>query len=426
VVKLALIMSEFMKSTLIPEKPILVYPSLAATLGLDEAVMLSVLADCVRFLTPNHNDNYDWYELSSTQVSEALPFWDARDIHRVSTNLREKGVLIVASPPFGSSHTYQFAFNNSATSNGNGTYDSSIPRPSSINSAPNKTYQPAHSPIPAYHTPMPPPPMDLESLGTRAPRDLPGVNKAHFLSKNFIAPNWQPEQTTFDQLAQHAIPREFALQQVPEFVTYWRERGEAHRSWGAKFLQHTLRQWRTFEQKRHSREQETAIHETWRPSADAMDILIRQAQVRREFIEDAIPEFILYWQERGDRLKTWNSKFIQHIRLQWKKFNCAIESSTDPRPIHSNWQPSEDVYDVLRLANIDINFAQSLIPEYVIYWKDTNQLHTSWNTRYLQHVKRHWAKRLKTSTTHSTDANVNRSTRDISLEEQLTDRSWAN
>lgn len=415
-----------MKSTLIPEKPILVYPSLAATLGLDEAVMLSVLADYARFLTPVHNNHYDWYELSKMHINEALPFWDDRDIHRVSTNLREKGVLVVASPPFGSSDTYQFAFNNNAIGSHGDVRDNNTSRQASTESASRPTNQPARSPIPAHHTPMPPPPMALESLGIRAPRDLPGVNQAHFLSKNFIAPNWQPEQATLEQLAQHAIPREFSLQQVPEFVTYWRERGEAHRSWGAKFLQHTLRQWRSFEQKRHSREQETAIHETWRPSADAMDILIRQAQVRREFIEDAIPEFILYWQERGDRLKTWNSKFIQHIRLQWKKFHSAIESSTDPRPIHSNWQPSEDVYDVLRLANIDIHFAQSLIPEYVIYWKDTNQLHTSWNTRYLQHVKRHWAKRLKTNNTHSTDANVNRSTRDISLEEQLTDRSWAN
>lgn len=412
-----------MKSTLIPEKPILVYPSLAATLGLDEAVMLGVLADFVRFMAPTYNNNFNWYELNCDALSEALPFWDERDIHRVSTNLREKGVLIVASAPFGTSPTYKFAFNEKAANIRPSPSPQASPQVSQTH---NRAYQPASAPVPAHHTPMPPAPLDMKSLGTRAPRDLPGVNQTHFLSKNFIASNWQPEQTNLDQLAQHAIPREFALAQVPEFVTYWRERGEAHRSWGAKFLQHVIRQWRSFEQQRYNREQETSIQADWRPSLDAMDILTRQAQVPHEFIEDAIPEFILYWQERGDKLKTWNSKFIQHVRLQWKKYHSAIESSTDPRPIRSDWQPSEDVYDVLRLANIDLAFAQSLIPEYVIYWKDTNQLHTSWNTRYLQHVKRHWAKRLTTNNSQSTDANVNRSTRDISLEEQLTDRSWAN
>ena len=166
------------------------------------------------------------------------------------------------------------------------------------------------------------------------------------------------------------------------------------------------------------------MNNQWQPSLDALEILTTQAEIPKNFVTDAIPEFILYWQERGDKLNTWNSKFIQHVRLQWKKYHATVESNTDPKPIPANWYPSEDVFDVIRLANIDVGFAQSLVQEFVLYWRDSQQVHTSWNTRFLQHAKRGWAHQLRTDQPAS---NLNqRSTRELSLEEELNDRSWAN
>jgi hypothetical protein len=45
-----------------------------------------------------------------------------------------------------------------------------------------------------------------------------------------------------------------------------------------------------------------------------MDILVNQGGINPNFIEDAVPEFILYWRDRGDVSSTWDSKFIQHVR----------------------------------------------------------------------------------------------------------------
>src|SRR5690606_27650453 len=65
---------------------------------------------------------------------------------------------------------------------------------------------------------------------------------------------------------------------------------------------------------------------------------------------------------------------------------------TEPRRITEAWQPSPEVYEVLRLANIDVDFGKRQVAEFVLFWRDSNQVHSSWNTKFLQHVKYHWAK----------------------------------
>lgn len=364
--------------------------------------MLNGLSERIAYLQAQHARGFAWYQLNIDEILQVFPFWNRRDIQRISTNLREKGVLIVASPPIESTPDFRFAFNEKVQQQ----LSKQVAR------------QAAH-PIPTASAHAPP----AITPAQNAPIRPQGAYETHFLSKNFIAPNWQPDDITLGQLAQHTIPSHFAQQHIPEFVAYWRERGDKHHSWSSKFIQHVLRKWRDYETKQHKRDQESAMRNGWQPSIDALEILVGQAGIRREFVEDAIPEFILYWSERGETHSTWNTKFVQHVRIQWAKFTSAIEHNTDPRQIPAQWRPSEDVYDVLRLANIDIGFAQGLIPEFVLYWRDRGILHTSWNTKYLQHVKRMWAQRHDAQ---AQNAVGHRATRDIRLEEELNDRSWAN
>jgi len=379
--------SPSMTSSLVPEKPLLVYPSLAATLGLEESLLLCTLSDKTQSMQAELTRDFAWFSLEIEDLIKTLPFWNRHDLQRISTNLREKGVMIISSTSLESSDRFRFAFNEKMNRQ----------------LKPQAPQQPASQPL---HSPK-----------------LAQQEGNYFLSKNFISPSWSPDETTLNQLAQHNIPSGFALQQLPEFITYWRDRNERHHSWGSKFHQHVLRKWRDYETKRHQKDQEAPIESNWKPSLDAMEILVEKAGIRQEFVEDAIPEFVLYWLERGEKHRTWNTKFVQHVRVQWAKFTAAIEHNTDPRPIPNGWQPSRDVYDVLRLANIDIPFAQSLLPEFVLYWRDRGTLYGSWNTKYLQHVKHHWANR---ASANNNAPSSNRQTRDISLEEQLTDRSWAN
>lgn len=355
--------------------------------------MLSLLSEVATYLSREGAQGMAWLELDEELVNRLMPFWTDYDIQRISKNLKDKGIILLDSAPYTSSRCLRLAFN--------------------------------------------------EGVDQKAPAApvIPPIGSA-----NRIAPNWQPDQELLRRVAEHNIPESFIRQQIPEFITYWRERGEINHSWGAKFLKHVVHQWREYQtglarQQRDTetdfirRDLEIAMHSQWRPSRDALEVLVKHANISLAFVEDAIPEFMLYWQERGEVSRTWNSKFIQHVKRQWVRYNSALEHDSEPRRIPEDWQPSADVYDVLRLANIDLEFAKRQAPEFLLFWRDSNQVYSSWNTKFLQHVKYHWAKQHALTTVNSQQVNSHagqqhstptRSTRDRSLVEDLTDRSWAN
>jgi len=381
-----------MSSSLIPERPLLVSPSLAATIGLEEACMLSLLSDMAAYRPLIARDGQHWLDADEALITQAMPFWNEQDIQRISKNLRDQGIILLASAPYIESRRLTIAFN------------------------------------------------ERKSAQTR--QTLPIINMGG--GANLIAANWRPDGELLRQIAQHNIPDDFINQQIPEFVTYWRERGETSHSWGAKFLKDVLHKWRNHQtnaarQARENneeflkRDQDIAMHMNWLPSKDALEVLVKHANISYAFVEDAIPEFVLYWQERGEVGRTWNSKFIQHVKRQWVRYSSTLEHDTEPKRMPENWQPSSDLFDVLKLANIDMNFAQRQVAEFVLFWRESNQLYASWNTKFLQHVKYHWAKQHALAPTtqqgnHHAGQQANHptsSTRDRSLVQDLTDRSWA-
>lgn len=351
-----------MVSSLIPDKALVISPALAATIGLEEAVMLAVLHELAC-----HRAQQGWVRINDTGLHEFLPFWAAQDIQRIATSLADKGIIQLRSAPFLSCRELDFSLQES----------------------------------PARPQPLAPAAMAM------AARTDAGSGA------QLMSPNWQPDTELLRQLSQLGIPQAFVEQQVPEFVRYWRDRGEAHHAWGNRFLKQALRQWREQEQHVAIKAQSVPMQAGWQPGPDAIEILTR-AGVSRDFVHDSVPEFVLYWRERGDSASTWDSKFVQHIRNQWAIFTARLANDPTPRPITPDWQPSGDVYDILQMAMIDKAFAQAQIPEFVLYWLDSKQLHRSWNSKFLHHVKYRWAKRHHQPWQGDTDGFI----------EKHTDKSW--
>jgi hypothetical protein len=344
--------------------------------------------------SPNVRKGYAWFSVGRHLLLRALPFWTVEDLHRISRSLVDKGIILIDTPPLLTTEQLVFSLNEPAAT---------------------PTYgRPAHA---AVH-----------NAAHAAAASMPTRRSAGLLPQQ-----WTPSEDMLQLLTlNHNIPRQFALDQLEDFIYYWRERGEAHHAWENKFRQHVVTQWRRHQQDSAEafRIPETqTLDNNWRPSADAMDIMAR-GDIALDFIEESIPEFILYWRERGAKVTELNSKFIQHIRIQWAKYTSSLEHSTEPRRISEQWQPAEDVYDILRLSHIDIEFARSLLPEFIVYWRDSNQVQTSWNSKFLQHVKYHWAKRHQLEHAGHSHAgqqgtSTTGRTRDRSLEQDLTDTSWA-
>ncbi|ARN76348.1 hypothetical protein BST96_08760 [Oceanicoccus sagamiensis] len=359
----------------------MISPSLATTIGLEEAVLLQVLNDCIEYGQGQPQRGYQWFTLNRNDLQRHLPFWDLNALQRIGQSLKDKGIILIESAPLTQSEQFCFAMNEQT-----------------------QTTEPA--------------PQQTTAAPTRK-------------SASLLADNWQPDEDLLQLMTMnHNIPRDFALQQREDFVLYWRDRQQVSHSWSSKFRQHVLKQWR-FHQSRqstasHQQALSNDINQQWQPSPDALEILYRTG-ITAEFIEDSIPEFVLYWRERGEAHSTWNSKFIAHIRRQWAQFNKTMELDYEPREIAANWQPNEDVYDILKLANIDMDFARQLVPEFVLFWRDTKQIQRSWNTKFLQHAKYQWATRHQMGQHYAGQQLAARSgqAERSSTFDLLTDRSWA-
>ena len=385
--------------SLIPEKPIVISPTLAATIGLEEAVLLQLLQECRAHRSAQQSQGYDWFTVAGEKLLELAPFWRDDDIRRLAVGLHEKGLLLIGGAPFSAHQEFRFAFNDAVASR--------APAPSG-----------AH----------PQPSSQLNSQ--LSPATVTALHTAVETSAKTIGNSWQPSQDALRQLSQLGVTQQFALQQLPQFVAYWRERNVPRHSWESKFIKEVWRQWQQETATSHRRRQEVSLDNDWRPSNDALQILIGQGGINANFIEDAIPEFILYWRDRGDVSSTWDSKFIQHIRRQWQIYTGMMEQDNMPRTLSADWLPKESVYDVLEMANINRQFAEQLLPEFILYWQENGTPQSSWSTKFLQYVKRQWARHIQpasTGTAHGKQqgSNPQGRIRDRSIIDALSDRSWA-
>ena len=397
-------------SSLIPEHQLIFSPGLAATIGLEEAILLQHLQALFEHHSVQIRDNHAWLSVERDFLLRTLPFWDAEDLHRISRNLVDKGVLLIDSAPLHTTNRLLFAVNEPVQQ---------------THTAP----QPALQTAPTSSTPTT---TAATTATTATPQPAPPATPIR-RSAGLLPIHWSPSEDMLQLLGlNHNIPRQFALDQLEDFIFYWRERGETSHAWENKFRQHVTANWRR--QQQHQAEpfqvpEKTTLDNSWRPSLDALEIMERGG-IDRDFIDQSIPEFILYWRERGATPKVLNSKFIQHMRIQWARYTSSLEHSTEPKRISDHWLPTEDVYDILRMSHIDTEFAHTLLPEFIVYWKDSNQAQTSWNSKFLKHVKYHWAKRHQIEQAGTDNAGQQRSnktgrTRDRSLQEDLTDTSWA-
>lgn len=78
---------------LLNESPLLVLPTLAVKLGLNEAIVLQQLH--FRLLqSPLKYDGFTWYHHTYTKWREQFPFWSEKTISRAFLSLERKGIIV--------------------------------------------------------------------------------------------------------------------------------------------------------------------------------------------------------------------------------------------------------------------------------------------------------------------------------------------
>ena len=196
-----------MSSSLLPERPLVISPTLAATIGLEEAVMLQTLADFISYrpeAARAESGGKRWVRCNLTEMAALFPFWAPIDIRRNNRSLQSLGLISIDAVT-ATDDEFFIAIEDT---------------------------KPANATAHVQLKPSPPgaPPR---------PRKATASSGA-----TLIPPNWQPDSTWISQCKQHNIPDEFIHRLVPEFIAYWRDRGQARFSWGNAFFKHVLKEWR--------------------------------------------------------------------------------------------------------------------------------------------------------------------------------------
>ena len=81
------------------------------------------------------------------------------------------------------------------------------------------------------------------------------------------------------------------------------------------------------------------ISRDWQPS-DRCYELITRAGIGRDFASGLIDEFILYWEERGDKRSGWDATFVNHSKNQWDR---SLQKSQRIDHVNTNFKPSTGV-----------------------------------------------------------------------------------
>ncbi len=215
-------------------------------------------------------------------------------------------------------------------------------------------------------------------------------------SKPDVTMNFYPSEDLVKQACNLGIEEDFLGDQLPSFNLFWKGKDLKPHLKESKFLQYALKNWREKEKIEYQESKKVLIDSNWRPSEDAISIL-KNIDINDSFIESLLPEFILFWKEKRVKSNSWNSTFLNHVKKQWARKNFKLDSDKENHPMSKNWAPSEDCMKVLEVTNIPVDFIESKLPEFRLYWIDAGEISTNWNNKFINFVKNSWEKDSKKS-----------------------------
>ena len=208
--------------------------------------------------------------------------------------------------------------------------------------------------------------------------------------------NFYPSEDLVKQACNLGIEEDFLGDQLPSFNLFWKGKDLKPHLKESKFLQYALKNWREKEKIEYQESKKVLIDKNWQPSEDARSIL-KGLEMSDSFIESLLPEFILFWKEKRIKSNSWNSTFLNHAKKQWARKNFKLDSYKEDQPMSKDWLPSEDCIKVLEVTNIPVDFIESKIPEFRLYWIDAGEISPNWNNKFINFIKNSWEKDSKKS-----------------------------
>ncbi len=304
-------------------------PTLAETVGLEEAILLQFLAGLCRHpgLSPGGGRNPSGVRAGPEDLHAALPFWRPEDIRRIQDSLAAKGMIDVT--------------------------------PGGRNAAPLIAIAELS------------PPADGE-----APRPAAAPPEER----------WEPDEELVRLcVREHGIPEDFVREQARPFNLRRSERAPTSpspRDASSEFFDYARKRWREEETRRGALEAASPMSLDWEPAPDAVGML-NEDGVSVAFVAAQLPMFRIYWRARGDRRTDWDGLFVERMRGEWEK-----ERAT--RPLPENWEPGGETVEDLESKGVPGHFIRGRVSAFRNYFHETRQRKRAWNHAFTRWVMDDW------------------------------------
>jgi len=136
----------------------------------------------------------------------------------------------------------------------------------------------------------------------------------------------------------------------------------------------------------------TPIPEGWEPETVTIQRLA-QLMIPAEFCADLVPEFRLYWMERGTVRYEWDTTFIRFIQKAW----LAKSGQRLPVPIPTGWQPSKHDIAALSAMSVPEPFWQAKLLHFRLYWTETGKPRDDWGQEFVRWTSKQWNQSCRNS-----------------------------
>lgn len=258
-----------------PEKPMLVYPSLARQIGVEPALLLGLYHEALERDGISDQRGRRELLLSRSQWLALTPFWEEDRLRRLSEQLVAAGLLEIR---WGSAGNLRLRM-------AKAKQPTADPRPAEpVRRLPVVDEPPAPAPRPVRSANLAqrrgPAPTFGGSIGWRRHKDeLEEIfEQAEERNRNLqpMVIGWRPSELFHQLLPRYAIPAEFAEGCIDEFVLYFLDKERKESNWDQKFLAWVKREWvkkqtQDARDKRYQQERESRMtgsgHENARPDS---------------------------------------------------------------------------------------------------------------------------------------------------------------
>lgn len=275
-----------------PEKPMLIYPSLACRIGVEQALLFGLYHEALE--RSGMTDERGGLELllSNAQWRAVAPFWDDARLRVLSEELVSRGLIEITWGSAGNLRLRMQSPRPATAAESAAATGEAPPQPKQAETSQPESVcripvvdEPPPRPRPARQANLAqrrgPAPTFGGSIGWRRHKDEleeifeQAEQRNQKLQSMFLG--WQPSELFHQLLPRYAIPGEFADGCIDEFVLYFLDKDRKESNWDQKFLAWVKREWvkkqtqdardKRFEQERESSNTGAGRHENTRPDS---------------------------------------------------------------------------------------------------------------------------------------------------------------